>query len=220
MKHVRFGLRPSLVVAAALIFMSRAEIAAHCDTLDGPVVQAAEKALTAGDVNLVLLWVQKEDEDEIEEAFRRTLAVRKLSPEAKALADRYFFETLVRVHRAGEGAPFTGLKPPGTGITPAIAQADEALRSSDVSPLLKEVSEQVSEGIHARFKKAALKKDYKPGDVQAGREYVQAYVEYVHYVENIHRAATQGTEHQDRPGPSFHPKGESDHSNSLNAHAH
>jgi hypothetical protein len=43
--------------------------------------------------------------------FTKTLAVRKQSKEAKELADMYFFETLVRIHCAGEGAPYTGLKP-------------------------------------------------------------------------------------------------------------
>ena len=86
---------------------------AHCDTLDGPVVTAAKEALDTGDANPVLIWVQEKDEAQIREAFNKTLSVRKLSPETKDLADMYFFETLVRVHRAGEGASYTGLKPAG-----------------------------------------------------------------------------------------------------------
>ena len=85
----------------------------HCDGMDGPVVKAAQKALEIGNVNLVLIWVQKADETEIRNAFAQTMQVRKLSPEAKALADRYLFEALVRLHRVGEGAPYTGLKPAG-----------------------------------------------------------------------------------------------------------
>ena len=84
---------------------------AHCDTLDGPVVLDAKAALEKGDVTPVLKWVKKDNEKEIRKVFSHTLAVRKLNPEARELADHYFFETLVRVHRAGEGAPFTGLKP-------------------------------------------------------------------------------------------------------------
>jgi hypothetical protein len=49
---------------------------AHCDGMDGPVVKAAQKALETGNVNLVLIWVQKKDEDEIKKAFQKTLAVR------------------------------------------------------------------------------------------------------------------------------------------------
>jgi hypothetical protein len=92
----------------------------HCDGLDGPVVQLAIKALDSGNVNYVLPWVQENDEPEIRRAFEHAVSVRKLSPDAKALADRHFFETLVRIHRAGEGAPFTGLKPAGRDLGPAI----------------------------------------------------------------------------------------------------
>lgn len=84
---------------------------AHCDTLDGPVVQAARIALEKGDVRALVKWVQADDEKEIRVAFQKTLAVRAKGAEAKELADMYFFETLVRIHRAGEGAPYTGLKP-------------------------------------------------------------------------------------------------------------
>jgi Family of unknown function (DUF6448) len=41
--------------------------------------------------------------------FQRILLLRRLGHEAKELAARFFFETLVRIHRAGEGAPYTGL---------------------------------------------------------------------------------------------------------------
>src|SRR5512134_4067274 len=73
----------------------------HCDTLDGPVIQLARQALETGNVNLVLPWVRSADEDEIRHAFEHAQAVRKLGPEARNLADTHFFETLVRIHRAG-----------------------------------------------------------------------------------------------------------------------
>ena len=81
------------------------QAAAHCDTLDGPVVADARTALAQGNVAPVLKWVRPADEKEIRTAFARTTAVRNLSPEAEILADLYFFEALVRIHRAGEGAP-------------------------------------------------------------------------------------------------------------------
>src|SRR4026207_1638616 len=86
---------------------------AHCDGLDGPVVKAAQKALDSANLSPVLIWVQKRDEPEIKKAFQKTLAVRGLNPQAKELAEPSFFETLVRIHRAGEGASYTGLKPAG-----------------------------------------------------------------------------------------------------------
>ncbi|TAL26947.1 MAG: hypothetical protein EPN97_18445 [Alphaproteobacteria bacterium] len=93
---------------------------AHCDGLDGPVVRAATEALNTGKIEPVLIWVRKQDEAEVKEIFRKALAVRKLqNAEAASLADMYFFETIVRIHRAGEGAPYTGLKPAGRDLGPA-----------------------------------------------------------------------------------------------------
>ena len=163
---------------------------AHCDGLDGPVVKAAKDALQAGNVNLVLVWVQQKDEPEIRAAFQQTLRVRKQSPEAQALADRSFFETLVRIHRAGEGASYTGLKPAGRDLGPAIPAADRALEAGAVGPLRDLLVEAVSRGLQKRVEALSTLKGYDPNDVAAGRRYVQAYVEYIHYVERIHEAAT------------------------------
>lgn len=164
---------------------------AHCDGIDGPVVKAAQNALTTGDVDLVLIWVQEGDEKEIRQAFDRTLAVRKLSAEAKELADMYFFETLVRVHRAGEGAPYTGLKPAGRDLGPAIPLADQMLTTGKVDPLVKLVTDETRKGLTDRFDHAVALRHYSPADVEAGREYVQAYVTFIHYVERAYEAASQ-----------------------------
>src|SRR3990172_3399701 len=118
-----------LVILFAVVLYGPNKVLAHCDTMDGPVVKAAQRALATGNVSLVLIWVQKKDEAEIKEAFNKTLAIRKLSPAAKELADTYFFETLVRIHRAGEEAPYTGLKPAGYKPEPGIAAADKALET-------------------------------------------------------------------------------------------
>ena len=161
---------------------------AHCDTLDGPVVTAARVALDKGDVTPVLKWVQKQDEDEIKKAFEKTLGVRKLSPQAKDLADMYFFETLVRVHRAAEGAGYTGLKPAGQ-VEPVIAAADKAIESSSLDDLAKEISTLIMSGIRQRFNHVVETKKHINESVEAGREYVEAYVEFVHYVERLHNDA-------------------------------
>lgn len=176
------------MVLAMILFGSNA-IYAHCDTLDGPVVKAAQKALDTGDVKLVLIWVQKKDEAEITKAFEKTLQVRKLNARAKDLADMYFFETLVRIHRAGEGAPYTGLKPAGLDLGPAVPLADKALETGKAEPLLKFLQDTVKEGVHKSFTKAASLKNYKKDDVEAGREYVEAYVPFVHYIERLYEAA-------------------------------
>jgi hypothetical protein len=176
------------VVAAAVALAWGGAAQAHCDTLDGPVVSEARKALDTGNVNLVLGWVQKKDETEIRHAFQKAVSVRKTGAPAKELADQYFFETLVRVHRAGEGAPYTGLKAAGE-IEPAIAAADKSIETGKLEPVAKLVKERMEQGLHQQFESVAAKKKYSPNDVGAARAYVGAYVEYVHYVERLYDAA-------------------------------
>jgi hypothetical protein len=101
------------------------------------------------------------------------------------LADIYFFETLVRLHRAGEGAPYTGLKPAGY-VEPPVAAADKAIADGDVEALAGEIAEAAERGIKARFEKLIEAKKHKDESVEAGREYVEAYVAFVHYVEELH----------------------------------
>ena len=158
---------------------------AHCDTLDGPVVKTARIALEKGDVTPLLKWVQADDENEIRAAFQKTLAVRAKGSEAKELADMYFFETLVRIHRAGEGVPYTGLKP-GETVDPAVALADNALEEGSVDKLVDVLTKAMANGIRERFKHASETQKHADDSVEAGREFVEAYVIFTHYVEGLH----------------------------------
>jgi hypothetical protein len=178
-----------LVIAFAFLFLLPQTTFAHCDGLDGPVVADAKKALESGKVTPVLIWVQKKDEQTIKDVFNKVVAVRKLDPQAKELADRYFFETLVRVHRAGEGAPYTGLKPAGRDLGPAIPTGDKALVDGKLEPLAQLMMKTVEEGLHGQFEQALSRKKFKADDVEAGREYIEAYVKYIHYVERLYEAA-------------------------------
>jgi hypothetical protein len=162
---------------------------AHCDGLDGPVVSAARNALRTGNVNLALIWVQPTDEQAIRAAFAQATTVRAQSREAQALADRYFFETLVRMHRAGEGAPYTGLKPAGRDLGPAIPAADRALETGTVAPLRTLLTDAVQRGLQERFQELRALRRYDPTDLAAGRRYVAAYVQFIHYAERLHEAA-------------------------------
>ena len=96
----------------------------HCDSVDGPVVNAARTALEAGDVALVLPFVRADGEAEVRRVFDSVLPVRDFGPEVREVADRLFYETVVRIHRAGEGAPYTGLKPAGLSVGPVIPLAE------------------------------------------------------------------------------------------------
>jgi hypothetical protein len=156
-------------------------------------------ALAAGDVTPVLKWVPVNDEQLIRTAFQNTMQVRKLGGQAQKLADMYFFETLVRIHRAGEGASYTGLKP-GAEIDPAIAMADEALESGSVDELVTAITDVAAKGIREHFNQALDTKKNADKSVAAGREFVEAYVTYTHYVEKLHTLINDGVvekhEHQ------------------------
>jgi len=166
---------------------------AHCDTLDGPVVMTAKAALEKGDMTPVLKWVKKTDEAEIRELFKKTLIVRGKGKEAQELADRYFFETLVRIHRAGEGAPYTGLK--SEPAEPIIQAADKALDSGSADHLVKHVSEAVAAGIRERFNRVKEAKKHADESIEKGRVFVEACVVYTHYVERLHMDVAAGEEH-------------------------
>jgi len=191
----------SLTVLLAIFIIMPGIAAAHCDTLAGPVVLTAKAALEKGDVTPLLKWVKKEHEKEITDAFNRTLKVRKQSAEARELADMYFFETLVRIHRAGEGAPYTGLKP-GEAIEPIVMEADKAIESGSADKLLKEVTDAVAKGIREKFTHVMKPGKHADESVEAGREFVEAYVIFTHYVERLYNDATAIVEHHGEIGKS------------------
>lgn len=173
------------VVSLFLAFVtSPVALRAHCDTLEGPVVLAARDALVKGDVTPVLKWVKATDEDAIRSAFDKTVAVRKQSKEAAELADTWFFETLVRIHRAGEGAPYTGLKSEASA-EPGIAAADRALASGKVDDVLAETALPLHTALKARFARVMELKLTANRSVEAGRDYVEAYVDYIHFAERL-----------------------------------
>lgn len=181
-----------LLLSASIIFPYKS--LAHCDTLDGPVVATARVALENGDVTPLLKWVRAEEENEIKTAFKKTLAVRAKGAEAKELADMYFFETLVRIHRAGEGAPYTGLKP-GEAIDPAVALADKALENGNVDKLVNVLTGAMAIGIRERFAKAYENQKHADDSIAAGREFVESYVLFTHYVEGLHGLIKGGVQH-------------------------
>ena len=181
---IHLSIVPALL-SGVLIFLP-AEARAHCDTMDGPVVKAAQRALATKNLNLVLIWVQEKDEAEIMQRFRQTLVVRRLSLQARQLADNYFFETLVRLHRAGEGEPYTGLKPAGTDPGPIIPLADQALQNGSTEPLLNMFAASEQADLQKRLQDIKAKRGFKEDDLAAGREFVKAYISFMHYVEHLY----------------------------------
>ena len=196
-RNHRFIRALGIVITAAALSSASSSAFAHCDGVDGPVAGAARRALDTGDAKHVLIWVQKDRSAEVTAAFEETMAARKAGGAARQLADRYFTETVVRVHRAGEGEPYTGLKPAGRDLGPAIPAADHALAHGTAEPVAHLVTEAVNAGVRDRFGDVAAKAQFDPKDVEAGRRYVAAYVDYLHYVERLYDAAkSAGAEHQ------------------------
>jgi uncharacterized protein DUF6448 len=192
---LRIFVRLALLIGVSLgAWPATAE--AHCDTMDGPVVKAGMKALESGALAPALTWIDEAGEAELRAAFADARDVRRGSPKARALADRWFIETLVRLHRAGEGEPYTGIKPAGTPISPAVAAADSAVESGALEPLLALLTTAMKRGVEERFERARAGRVYAPADVAAGRAYVSAYVQLVQHVEALHDAATGAGGHE------------------------
>lgn len=202
-KTVRTMVRAATMAGLALLISAVAatEAQAHCDTMDGPVVIAAQRALESGAASHVMIWVRPQDEAEIKHAFDHALNVRKLGGEARQLADLYFFETVVRLHREGEGEPYTGLKPAGADHGPVFPATDRALVTGDVAALETLLLHAVRDGLRERFDRAKATKDFAPADVAAGRAYVAAYVQLLHYVEELHALAAKEGHGAAKPHP-------------------
>lgn len=167
----------------------------HCDTLDGPVVKAARKALETGNVNLILPYAHEKAEHEIKEVFDKTLAVRKQGKDIGDIVDRWFFETVVRLHREGEGAPYTGLKPAGLDWGPVLPKVDKAIETGNPKEVVDFLSHAVEEQIQDRFKHFVATKNYRENDVPAAREHVEAMLGLELYSHHLYMNITAGKAH-------------------------
>nr|WP_297426274.1 DUF6448 family protein [uncultured Actinotalea sp.] len=160
----------------------------HCDSLDGPVVTAARHALEADDVNLLLPYVHADGEDEVREVFALVRTARQESAAAREVADRLLFETAVRVHRAGEGATFTGLKPAGLDVGPAIPLAERALATGDAAELVTFLTEEVRSEAGRRLALATSAADDAAAGVPQARRWVEATLGLQVWAHGVHTA--------------------------------
>jgi hypothetical protein len=142
--------------------------------MDGPAVLAARRALLARDPALVLPYVKPDGEAEVIRAYQLTVAARDGNRAANELGDLYFYETVVRVHRAGEGAPYTGLKPAGLGFGPVVPVAERAIESGSPDELVALLTEKIRHEVLERFERAMALKSRADEDVAAARAYVEA----------------------------------------------
>lgn len=184
----------AIVTASALALPLATPAFAHCDAMDGPVITEARLALDSGDITPLLKWVPAADEPSLMSAFDKTLEVRALGDTAQELADRQFFATLVKIHRAYEGAPFTGIKPAGE-IDPAVQLADRALEEGEIDAFLARIVEKFEQNARSAFETTLAAKLQAGENPELGREYVDHYVHYVHYLEDVHNVIVGNTAH-------------------------
>jgi hypothetical protein len=171
----------------------------HCDSLDGPVVTAARQALDADDVDLVLPFVPEHGEDEVRAMFAKVQPVRGAGGAAAEVADHLFFETVVRVHRAGEGAAYTGLKPSGLDVGPVIPLAEKAIETRSAASVAEYLSSVLHDELERRLEKVDALSAAKDRSVSDARAYVEAmlgFEVYSHHVfQALHAPAHGDAEH-------------------------
>ena len=173
----------AFAVTLTLVLFWPQRASAHCDTMDGPTAQDGVKALESTDLDHALRWITADGEAELREVFERALAARRLGPEAQEVADRWFLENLVRIHRAGEGAAFTGLQPAGVPVEEKVAAADRSIEQGDLRPLAGLISTERWPELERRFAEVLERRDYDLHDVDAGRSYIAAYVRFFKFAE-------------------------------------
>ncbi len=189
---VRINLITILVLAFICIGISgpaTGVLYAHIETLDSLIVQDARFALNKNDLNPVLKWVNKEQETELKAAFEKAIAQRTKGDKAREDADMEFFNTLARLYHADEGTPFAGLKPAGSDTDPTLMAVRLAMVYDSVDPVLDIIANNVASGLRTRFTNLLEKGKHANESVEAGREFVKVYIEFVHYAQRLHADA-------------------------------
>ncbi len=171
----------------------------HCDSLDGPVVTAARRALEMAEVDLVLPFVPAEAEDEVRAAYHRVLPLRDTSPEARETAELWFFETVVRLHRAGEGEPYTGLKPAGLSVGPVIPLAERAIESGSSQRVGDLLADVLRDELKRRLDTVHALAADRGRSLEDDRRYVEAMLGYEVYCHHLY-TAMRATDHLEGAG--------------------
>ncbi|QQS35041.1 MAG: hypothetical protein IPM56_12345 [Ignavibacteriales bacterium] len=174
-----------LIITALVIFSFNTISNAHCDSVEGPVIKAAQKSLETGNVNYVLIWIPEKDEPEIRRLFNKVLQNRNLNNDVNNLLTNYFFETVVRLHRMGEGVAYTGIKDATFKPEPGISEADNAIVLGSLGEISSSLPDEKYAELEEYFSEVIKKKNYNTDDLQAGRDYVKSYVHFIHYVEEL-----------------------------------
>jgi len=170
-------------------------MAPHCDTMDGPVVSSCKKALEMVNVNYILPFVPKKAEEELSKSFDKTIKARELGKDAAEVADLWFFETAVRLHREGEGAPYTGLKPAGLNWGPVVPMAEKNIKNGDPTETIEFLKNVLEEEMRKKFDKAISLKNYDVNDVDAARKYTESMLHFILSSHHTYKYIISNEEH-------------------------
>ena len=203
MTTLRFRSIASLAALSSIF--AAAPVLAHCDTPEGPVIPVVHKALDSGSLTPALQWIKPQYEQEVKAAFDRAQSVRGQSDSARELADTYFTDVFVRLHRLGEGETFNGIKPAGTNPEPIVAAADAAIASGNDDAVVKLITEAITHKIHQQFVDTRELHGKADQSVADGRKFVDAYVKYIHFVSHIHTLAAEKEVAHEAAGPAAAP---------------
>lgn len=175
----------ALLLALVIVLGYPAQARADCDIAQ-PVGAAAVDALRTGDLSLVAIWVKQPKEAALRAALQHALAVRRLGTNARTLADGYFCDTVIRLHR--ESYP---------GVRDRVVE--QTIASGDLDLVVERVLAKVQLSLRERARDIAARKPSRRGDIDGGRAYVERYTDFVEYVTALDAAATK------RPTPIADP---------------
>ena len=196
MKYLESHIKTILTSIFTLVFMLSftSTSQAHCDRVNGPVATDARKALETGNLSHALIWVTDKQADELKSAFEQSLKVYSKGNESQELAERYFMSETVRLHREAEGMPFKGLKP-AQPSSKDIQIAEQALASGELAPVTNMLANEIRKKTSELYRKVMETKSKKDNSVEAGRKWVDAYVQYIVYVHKLYQNIQAGPAH-------------------------
>lgn len=73
----KHGIKLLILLSTIIGLTMTSLLFAHCDTLNGPVIADAKRALETSDITPVLKWIKNEYEAEVKSSFQKVLEVRR-----------------------------------------------------------------------------------------------------------------------------------------------
>ncbi len=184
------------ILLLAVFLLAPAGLRAHCDRVNGPVAKSARQALKTGQFKPVAIWIGEEQEAALQDRFESSLKAYRAGGPGKKVAKSYFMSEAIRLHRAAEGMPFTGLKP-ASELPIDLKLAEKARETGDVQPVVDLLSSELEQKVKKWFKtsREARRQWEQQQNVETGRKWADAYVKYIIYVHKLYQKIMAGPPH-------------------------